>query len=462
MNLDAATSGEEPPRSDFQLLGDYVRRNWWLILVCTAAALVAGVLYIKLAKPSYRATAVVLIQPQGPVGDRETAPQLATPELVRGQLEILRSQNVLSATVAKLHLDSDHDFIRKVPASSNAAVRNAAAREELLDRLELANDGRSFIVSLTATAAEPNQAASIANTTVASYIEVGRDQKVQAIERNQQVLQRRLDLLRSMMIDAEQQAEAFRVRAGLVPLSSVPEDSESYAASTPASREIIEMSKEHASLAAQRAQAQARYGAQQRAIAAGQGQSTAEVLSSSVVADLRIRESQLAERRSELLARYSPDHPLVAPVEAELAQVRNDISREVQRIHSSLRSQASASSAAFSSADAFMRKLANDRSRDITASTRLRQLQRDAQIRRETYEEYAMQAQRASGRAELQLPDALLISPASPPLRATGRPAAVVLFGFGLAGLIFGLMLGLLRSVLASRRRVFYETVISA
>jgi uncharacterized protein involved in exopolysaccharide biosynthesis len=449
------------PRSDGQLLVAYFSRNWWVVLACVIAALVLAVLYLVSARPSYRATAVMIIQPQSTAPDtREGTP--ATPELVRSQLEVIRSQGVLDATIKQLQLIDDPEIGSKAPKAGTLPVRTAAAREELAERITTENDGRSYTITLTARSADPVKAARIANTVAKAYIEVQRTQKVQLIEATQSRLADRLANLRAETVAAEQQAESYRQQSGLVPLSSVPEDSESYAAATPASREIIEMSKEHAALAARRADAQGRYAAQRTAIARGRGDSTSEVVTSPVVTELRKQSAELAARESELLARYRPDHPLVRPVQAELSRVRSELGAEVRRIHGSVALSAQASQQAFREGDRFMGQLAASRSRDLAASTRLTQLQRDAHVKRDTYEEFAAQMQRATERAGLQLPDVMLVSPASPPVRTSGPKPALILFVAAIAGLILGLALGLIRSLMAERRSVHVTQAVRA
>ena len=438
-------------RSDLQLLVDFGRRNWWVIPACVAGSLVLAVIYLAVRQPSYRATAIMLIQPQSSDADsREVSP--ATPELVRSQLEILQSQRVLDAAVDRLKLPDDPEFTRGLDSNASRPLRAAAASEALLDRIDAENDGRSYIIRLSAKDSSPDKAARIANIVASAFIDVQQSQKVKTIERTRTALEGRLADLRNQTAAAEMMAEEYRRRSGLIPLSSVPEDSESYAASTPASREIIEMSKDHASLATSRAEAQARYASQQGAIAAGQGQSTAEVISSPVVADLRSREAERAQRLSELEARYGPEHPLVRPARQELAQIQKNIAAEVQRIHSSVASQAAASSQAFRSGDAFMGQLEAARSRDLAAATRLNLLQREAHLKRENYEEYAKQMQRTTERAGLQLPDVILVSPASRPYRPSGAHASLVLAIAALLGLLVGLAAGFARSLLADRR----------
>jgi uncharacterized protein involved in exopolysaccharide biosynthesis len=435
-------------QSDRQLLTTFIRRNWWVVLGCTLVAVLLAWLYLQSRAENYKAVAVLIIQPQNTQGDtREALP--ATPELVRSQLEVLRSQRVLDEAVRQLKLDREPDFV----GDAAAPLRPAAAREELRDRLQVENDGRSYIITLGATDEAPDQAAALANTVASIYVAAQRQQKVQAVDATRSALSRRLAALRNDTIAAEQAAENYRQRAGLVPLSSIPEDSESYAAATPASREIIEMSRERAALAARDAEASARYQAQRQAISRGRGDSTGEVLSSSVISSLRTQEAELARRESELLARYEPNHPLVRPVRAQLAEVRRSISQEVSRIHASVASSAGASSQAMRRGDQVMNQLEGERSRDLAASTRLSQLQRDARLKRNTYEEFATQMQRAGERAGLQLPDVALVSAATPPVRASGTPAAMVFLVAAAAGFLLGGLLAALRSYLQTRRR---------
>ena len=436
-------------RSDLEILADYGRRKWWVVAGCVAAALLAAIAYLLIARPSYTATAVLIMQPQS---DQPNAQQSTpTPELVRSQLEVLDSRAVLDATVRKLKLYNDPEFQGDASASSPLAYRIVQADEVLGTRVDAENDGRSYAISLSVTTHNPDKSARIANAIAATYIDQQRAHKVRLIEATRATLASRLADLRAQTLQAENGADAFRRQHGLVPLSSIPEDSESYAAATPASRQIIELAKENATLAGSAAEASAALTAQQRAIASGRGDSTAEVLASPVVTNLREQEANLAKNEAELLARYQPDHPLVRRTQAELGRVRREIGSEIGRIHTSVTSQARAGGQAFRAADDYMNRLASHRSGEISASTRLTQLQDDAKLKRQVYEEFAGQMERASERAGLQLPDVALVSPASAPSRPSAPHKAFVLIAALLVGLILGLILGIGRSIAGGR-----------
>ncbi|MEO6225650.1 MAG: GumC family protein [Sphingomicrobium sp.] len=439
-------------RSDLEVLTAYSRRNWWVVAACVALGLVLGLGYLAVARPSFDATAVLIIQPQSSDFNGQQSPP-ATPELVRSQVQVLQSRRVLDAAVRKLQLYRDPEF----QGAGNAApspFRIAAAEQALSDRLKVDNDGRSYAITLTARSVNADKAARIANTIAAIYIDQERRRKVELIEATQHSLASRLADLRTQTLAAENAAEGFRQASGLVPLSSIPEDSESYAAATPASREIIELAKQNSELAGKAAETRAQLASQRRAIASGHGDSTVEVLQSPVVANLRQQESDVARQESELLARYRPDHPLVRPVQDKLSRVRRELSAETQRIHASVAARAQASQQAFGTADGYMHTLASRRSGELSASTRLTQMQDDAKLKRKVYEEFSGQMQRQAERAGLQLPDVNLASPASPPIQPAAPKKSFVLLLAMLGGLILGLLLGLLRSAAGGSARI--------
>ena len=449
--MDSLTDGgatwRQPP-SDLDILTSYARRNWWVVAACVLVCLVLGIAYLAMAKKSYDASAVVIIQPQNSDPNAQQLP--ATPELVRSQVEVLQSRRVLDAVVTDLKLYRDPEF-GGATGYAPTPYHIAAAEQALSDRLKVENDGRSFAISITVRTHSPDKSARIANAIANTDIDQERARKVAIVTSTQNGLSSRLADLRAQTLAAENTAESYRQASGLVPLSSIPEDSESYSAATPASRQIIELAKENSTLAGDASQASAAYAAQQRAIASGRGDSTSEVLASPVVSNLRAQEAEVGKREAELLAKYRPDHPLVRPIEDQLAQIRSSIRSEINRIHASVGSQARASAQAFGSADNYMRRLASKRSGELTESVRLTQLQDDAKLKRQVYTEFAGQMQRAAERAGLQLPDVNLASPASPPIRPAAPKKSFVLLVSLVAGLVSGLVLGFARSLAVGR-----------
>jgi tyrosine-protein kinase Etk/Wzc len=94
-----------------------------------------------------------------------------------------------------------------------------------------------------------------------------------------------------------------------------------------------------------------------------------------------------------------------------------------------------------------MGQLEGQLSGQLSASTRFRQLERDARLKRQVYEDFAEQAQRASEQAGVQLPDVFLASQASAPLRPVSPNRPFVLLISTLVGLLAGFAVGIVRSL---------------
>src|SRR5690349_15471919 len=141
--MDGLTEGgavlRQPP-SDLDILASYGRRNWWVVAACVLLCLLLGIAYLAMARKSYDASAVVIIQPQNSDPNAQQVP--ATPELVRSQVEVLQSRRVLDAVVTGLKLYRDPEFDGSA-GYAPTPFHIAAAEQALSDRLKVDNDGRS-------------------------------------------------------------------------------------------------------------------------------------------------------------------------------------------------------------------------------------------------------------------------------------------------------------------------------
>jgi polysaccharide biosynthesis transport protein len=78
-----------------------ILRKWWLLVVCVAAAVVPGVLYILLVDPTFESQIRVLIQDRGLLVQKENF-QRKDQEFLTTQAEIIRSPLVVKRSVEKV------------------------------------------------------------------------------------------------------------------------------------------------------------------------------------------------------------------------------------------------------------------------------------------------------------------------------------------------------------------------
>ncbi len=99
-------AGAPAPAGDVRDFGEILRRNLWVIAICVAACLAAGLLYVALARPSYSAAASVRIDNRR---EQDQAPGLNVLGLSGGtevntEIEMLRSRMLAETVVDSLGL----------------------------------------------------------------------------------------------------------------------------------------------------------------------------------------------------------------------------------------------------------------------------------------------------------------------------------------------------------------------
>ena len=177
------------------------------------AALVVSVIAQILIPPSYTGEAIVRFnfdseETSGAGAKGQTTAMLDPSALVEGAARIMRSRAVASAAVNRLGLDRDPRFTRQSTlaglfSSARSAlglqVAGSASPQELataklLSQIAVTNEPRSYLITINATAENPQRAADLANAVVFEYL---RSEIIEGLKEAQGVAERDLDELRS-------------------------------------------------------------------------------------------------------------------------------------------------------------------------------------------------------------------------------------------------------------------------
>jgi capsular polysaccharide biosynthesis protein len=131
-----------------------LRQHWRLIALLVTAAVLAALVYSALAEDRYDAQADILVTP------------VAADDTTFAGIPVLRETGLSRAvlTVARLI---------KSPAVADAAkasLKTDESRDALLDSIEVAPQAQSTIVTITASASDPNEAARIANAFANAFV----------------------------------------------------------------------------------------------------------------------------------------------------------------------------------------------------------------------------------------------------------------------------------------------------
>ncbi len=206
-----------------QLLA-FFRRQRWPIIITTAAVLVLGALYLAVTPPTYTAAATVLIDPRkvaifGSGNVLEDAS--ITNSGVETQVQVIESGRIARDVVKRLDLTNDAAFMSPGPASLTSMVKGwavaakravfgsspepapaetGATQDDPVARaagivsghLNASRVGLSYVISVSYTSSDPNEAMRLANGAAEAYLEDQVQGQVDAAQRASEWLEGRL------------------------------------------------------------------------------------------------------------------------------------------------------------------------------------------------------------------------------------------------------------------------------
>jgi uncharacterized protein involved in exopolysaccharide biosynthesis len=184
-----------------------------LIVGILVVALSVASIALVLIGPRYSAGAMIqlnFIREEPATGAKTQS--IATVDavaLVDSAARAIRSRATADAVVARLGLDKDPDFARESTLwrvlsgvrrtlgleGLTTPTRRDLAANQLMQRVTVANEPRSYFISMTVTTRDPEQAAILANVVALEYL---RGQMLQQLSDNQAAAERELTQLSSV------------------------------------------------------------------------------------------------------------------------------------------------------------------------------------------------------------------------------------------------------------------------
>jgi len=413
------------------LIAVMVRR--WRVIAAVGALVFAAVLMLLLTQPrEYTATASIMINPrEDRVVGAEQALVQGPPSsaVVDSEIEVLRSPRIARAVAEALHLDIDPYW--GSPDAGSDGIR--AAARKISSAIEVKRRALSYVIDVSVTTRDPEQAARIANAVVEAYLREADGVRLATTERASNWLGQRLAELRQDVQNKEAAAEAFRAQTGLL---------------TAEGRSLTESQTtqtQQALLAARAdlAERQARY--EQVLALSRSGGSVATIdraLESQTIRDLRRQEAELTRRQAEYEATLGERHPFVASGRAELEDVRQQLNAEIGRIAASARNDVNVAQARVAMLERSLNASSGRLVNNNTDQVRLRELEREAAAARAVYESFLQRSHEIAGQGQLGQTSAQVVSEAEPPSSPSSPRLLLGIVLATIAGLIAGALAG--------------------
>jgi len=471
------------PEAESQTLPllDYLQLLWFrrkLIVAITLFVFILGYIQVNEIKNIFTATSVVMVGlPQVQVVDIESVFSSNAADDVEGEIEVLRSRGLAAKVVERLNLtthpefnpslrepeESLFDFLsvldprRWIPKSWKDFVKEAIGweteRQELtepltelevdeqkhlaqvstavsilLGSLQLQQVGHSFVINLQVSLTDPDLAALLANEIPEAYILDQLESRFEATEKANAWLTEQLTELESKVVESERAVELYRDEYGLAATNG----------SSVLDAQVSELNSQLIIARAEKAEVDARLAQLQRLLrGGGQGIETAsEVLSSTLIQQLRSLEAQALSKASELAVEFGPKHPRMMQVQAEIVEIRERVRSEIERIAKGLEQEAEFAATRVGSLEASLSVSQGETSEQNKEAIQMRSLEREAAANRALYETFLTRFKETSSTQGMQTSDARVISRAEVPGSPSYPDRRKMLINYLLAGFL--------------------------
>jgi capsular exopolysaccharide synthesis family protein len=302
----------------------------------------------------------------------------------------------------------------------------------------------SWIIDVAFESHFPEKAALIASTIADQYLVNQLEAKLDATQRAMGWLTDRLAVLETELEEKESEVEAFRASLA--------------AGAGRASEEVLiqqltELSSELVVARAERSSAEARFrrvrdllGNERLAAASG-------VITSPLMVSLREQLALLKRESAELSSTYGPRHPNIVNIQAEIDDIQTAIATEIEKVVENQRTELEVAQIRESAIESSLEALEERASVLDQESVKLRQLEREAEASRSTYETFLENFKETQEREKIEDPDARLVAHAIVPSVPSFPARSRAIFLSGVVGIAAGVLLVFILELLDNRFR---------
>ncbi len=394
-----------------QLFRAVWQRRLRVIAITLAGACLAFV-FAKFVSPEYRSEARILIEQRAPAfatttanNDSSSAPLLD--ELnIASQVQILQSADLVKQVITNLKLYDRTEFAAGNNGSAlsdilvklhlKRAAADKAPEERMLDafnsRLQVYQINSSRVIGISFTSRDPDLAASVPNAMAQVYLSMQSGAKLDSNSEATRWLEPEIAKLREKVSEAEKKVADYRSANGLLQTSQN---------SNFATQQLADISTQLAQVRGDRANAEARAQAVRSALSSGRSTDTlADVSGSLSIQRLKATESGLESQISDLSTTLMDGHPRLKSLRAQLADIRQQINRETQKILASIENEAKVAQLREQQLLAQSNTLKAASARAGEDEVGLNALEREATAERQLLETYLARYREATSRAD--------------------------------------------------------------
>lgn len=430
----------------------------WLILGSMMAAGVIVFILLSNLTPTYTAYSRVMLDPRKVqiVTDKQVIADLnPSTQIVNGEIAIIRSNILIGEVVAVMeadhldHLDTalrEKSFLSKLKSSIKGLISSGSSDDvaespflspeerrknrligAIQRKMKVYNDSDSFVITIKVQTDDPVISMVVANKIAEQYINVQLDVRKDAVDQAADWLQRRLSTLESEVEESEASVAKFRAERLVLDGGTLEN----------ATQQLTNLNNQLILTRSDRAEAEAEFEQFERLIAEHGLDRAAEILSTPPIDALHAQALALRQQDAVWARTYEPEQARRVQIRRELAEITVALEVEVRRAIEVRRSELAI---AQSREDRLGASIAETENRVLSISRNqlgLKQLQRQADARRQEYETLLTRITEARTQRQLQQADAKLVEYATlPEVPSAPRPKLMAFVAAAVTGSI--------------------------
>ena len=470
----APTMAVEPSTAETIARGlGIIRRQIFLVLAFAVVGVALGTLYFLKSPPKYTATVTLLADTrkmelvQQPTVYNEASIQSVG--AMETQVELLRSDEVALRVIKKLNLSENPRFIEshrqsvirsllhgvapdyfpELPAMSQDE-RQSLALAQFDKSLNVSRISVTYAIEIDFESRYPDLAAEIANAVADVYIELQRSTEYDAARRASDWLEERIPEVRAKSEDAQKAVVDYKHEHNIV---------ETVGGRLIDDQRLTDINTKLNSAHDETANAKARFDQfsaarglevpRAAAVSGSSANSSAPVNGS--LDKLRSEYFDVASKEAEASVRLGPNNPGIISLRNQKAQLRSEISDEIQRLKDASESDYAVAQLRESDVKREYDAALAQYQQANQAQVKLRELTASAQAYQDLYNTFLGRYNASLQQIASPIAEASVITPASPLIqrdyKKTYKTAAI----FPALGLALGLGVAVLREMIAGR-----------
>ena len=470
--MSAAKSGGDG-YIDMARVAAAIRRQFPLLMWCLIVGLALSNVYVVLAVPRYQAIETILFDEDRAELLDEVSPvprAVVSDTAIQGEVEIIKSQALALRVVDQLKLSDDPEFMnppvspvgqmkgmvkswvrsvfdRFAPVRSSASAGKdgsddggsleetprTQAAQILRSNLEVEQIGQSFVLDIKYLGYDPIRTTRIARAFGDAYKKFQLQANYDVAREAGDWLTQRLKELEQRSLDVAQVLEKFRLDSKLVSVKGA----------LLSEQQLSETLTKLIEAEADTAQAKARLDQFERLLSNGAGEAVATATiatntpSDEIIAKLRIDYLETSSRYRDVKRRWGGDHPEAIRVSGRLKEIEQDLLGEMRYVTEALRAEHEIALSREESLQSNLDSITSASSEAIGLIGKLRQLEEEATIYREMYQEFLKRYEMARQQQAFPVAAIETISSATVPKGAAHpRVSASIALGLVLGGII--------------------------